>query len=113
MATLDQCRAAIERLAANLSGADDQDRDRVAFDRTLSARVPDLDVTFSGRLRDGEIVDVTTEPDAPRAQIRLTASSDDLVALTDGRLGFGQAWLSGRIKVEAGVRDLLKLRSML
>jgi hypothetical protein len=35
------------------------------------------------------------------------------VALTEGDLNFGQAWLSGRVKVEAGVRDLLKLRSML
>ena len=35
------------------------------------------------------------------------------MALTDGGLDFGQAWLGGRVKVEAGVRDLLKLRSML
>ncbi len=28
-------------------------------------------------------------------------------------LPFSQAWLSGKIKIEAGVRDLLKLRSML
>jgi hypothetical protein len=35
------------------------------------------------------------------------------VALTEGDLSFGQAWLAGRVKVEAGVRDLLKLRSML
>ena len=27
--------------------------------------------------------------------------------MTDGHLGFGQAWLSGKVKVEAGVRDLL------
>ena len=39
--------------------------------------------------------------------------SDDLIALTDGELDFAKAWLSGRIKVEASVRDLLKLRSML
>jgi putative sterol carrier protein len=91
---------------------DDDDRKRHAFDRSLSCHVPDLDVTFSGQLDDGRIVDITTEP-APRAQIRLTASSDDLVALTAGDLSFGQAWMSGRVKVEAGVRDLLKLRSML
>ena len=54
----------------------------------------------------------TTEP-APKAQVRLTVGSDDLVALTDGELDFGRAWLSGRVKVEASVRDLLKLRSML
>ncbi len=74
--------------------------------------MPDLDVTFHGGLEDGHIIGITTD-EPPKAQIRLTADSDDLVALTDGDLGFGQAWLSGRVKVEAGVRDLLKLRSML
>lgn len=112
MATIAQCRAAIERLAGRLSNVDEADRKRHAFDRTLSCHVPDLDVTFSGRLEDGEIRDITTD-DGPRAQIRLTAASDDLVALTDGDLDFGRAWLAGRIKVEAGVRDMLKLRSML
>jgi hypothetical protein len=112
MASLEECHAALERLASRLTTADDRDRQRVAFDRSLSCAVPDLGVTFSGRLGDGHITDITTEP-AERAQLRLTATSDDLVALTDGRLNFAQAWLSGRIKVEAGVRDLLKLRSML
>ena len=112
MATLAQCRAALEDLAARLTMVDDEDRKRHAFDRSLSCQVPDLDVTFSGQLSDGHIVDITTES-APKAQIRLTASSDDLVALTAGELNFGQAWLSGRVKVEASVRDLLKLRSML
>ena len=112
MATLAQCHTALEDLAARLTMVDDDERKRHAFDRSLSCHVPDLDVTFSGQLSDGHIVDITTEP-APRAQIRLTASSDDLVALTAGELNFGQAWLSGRVKVEAGVRDLLKLRSML
>ncbi len=112
MASLEECHAALERLASRLTRADDRDRQRVAFDRSLSCTVPDLGVTFNGRLSDGHITGITTEP-AERAQLRLTASSDDLVALTDGRLNFGQAWLAGRVKVEAGVRDLLKLRSML
>ena len=112
MASLEDCHTALERLAGRLSSADDHHRQRVAFDRSLSCTVPDLGVTFSGQLSDGHITDITTEP-AERAQLRLTATSDDLVALTDGHLNFAQAWLSGRVKVEAGVRDLLKLRSML
>jgi len=112
MATLDECRQALERLADKLQDVDEDDLKRHAFDRTLSCRVPDLDVTFTGRLEDGHIQDISTG-DAERAQIRLTADSDDLVAMTDGHLGFSQAWLSGKVKVEAGVRDLLRLRSML
>jgi hypothetical protein len=112
MATLEECEAALHRLASRLAEMDDEARDKAAFDRTLSCHVPDLDVTFNGQLSDGQIFGITTDS-APKAQIRLTAKSDDLVALTDGELGFGQAWLSGRVKVEAGVRDLLKLKSML
>lgn len=112
MASLEECHAALERLAGRLATVDDDERQRHAFDRSLSCLVPDLNVTFSGALSDGHITDITTEH-APKAQIRLTARSDDLLALTDGDLDFGKAWLSGRVKVEAGVRDLLKLRSML
>lgn len=112
MATITQCRAALEDLASRLRTVDESDRRRHAFDRTLSCTVPDLGVTFTGELSDGHLTGITQEP-APKAQIRITAGSDDLVALTAGELNFAQAWLSGRIKVEAGVRDLLKLRSML
>jgi predicted lipid carrier protein YhbT len=112
MATIKDCRAALERLSDKLREVDEEERKQHAFDRTLSCHVPDLDVTFTGRLEDGHITGITTD-EAPKAQIRLTAKSDDLVAMTDGQLSFGQAWLSGKVKVEAGVRDLLKLRSML
>jgi hypothetical protein len=110
MATLDDCRAAIETLADRLAQADDVREN--ALDRTLSCRVPDLDVTFSGRLQDGHIRDVTTAP-ADKAQIRLTVSSDDLVALTDGSLSIGSAFATGKLKIDASFLDLLKLRSLL
>jgi predicted lipid carrier protein YhbT len=112
MATDKQCRAALERLAARLDTVDDGERRHHAFDRTMSCLVPDLGVTFSGALSDGQITGITTDP-APKAQVRLTVGSDDLVALTEGELDFGKAWLSGRVKVEASIRDLLQLRSML
>ena len=55
-------------------------------------------------------------PDGPgveKADIRLTMTSDDLIALTDGDLSFAPAWASGRVKLEAGLRDMLRLRSLL
>jgi putative sterol carrier protein len=112
MASDKECREALERLAARLAGVDGDEHNHHAFDRTMSALVPDLGVTYSGSLSDGHITGITTEP-APKAQVRLTVGSDDLIALTDGKIDFAKAWLSGRIKVEASVRDLLKLRSML
>jgi putative sterol carrier protein len=112
MATVEECYAALERLSERFSSVDEEERRKHAFDRSLSARVPDLDITFTGQLVDGHLREISTEP-ASRAQIRLTANSDDLVAMTDGHLSFGQAWLSGKVKVEANVLDLLKLKSLL
>ena len=48
-----------------------------------------------------------------QAQVRLAASSDDLVALVAGDLTLGAAWATGRLVVEASVLDLLRLRSLL
>jgi predicted lipid carrier protein YhbT len=112
MATVEDCEAALQRLAERLSSVDENERRKHTFDRSLSCHVRDLDVTFTGRLSDGDIEGISTDP-APKAQIRLTTDSDDLVAMTDGHLSFGQAWLSGKVKVEASVLDLLKLKSLL
>ncbi|MFD8549228.1 SCP2 sterol-binding domain-containing protein [Streptomyces sp. NPDC059649] len=115
MATLDQCRAALDRLAQNLSSADGKVRSAAALDRSLSCRITDLDVTFLGRLAQGSIQHVTSVPGPPpdKAEIRLSMTGDDLVALVDGRLNFARAWGSGRVKLEAGLRDLLRLRTLL
>ncbi|MEU9116183.1 sterol-binding protein [Streptomyces sp. NPDC048483] len=115
MATLDQCRAALDRLAQNMTTADGDVRSAAALDRSLSCRITDLDVTFLGRLADGTIKDVTHVPGPPpyKAEIRLAMTGDDLVAMVDGRLNFARAWGSGRVKLEAGLRDLLRLRTLL
>lgn len=111
MATLDECRAALADLAAQLGGMDPAERQRKVADRTLSCRVPDLDVTFNGRLKDGRLTDVTTEP-RDRAQIRLTMNGDVLVALAAGQLNLIGAWTSGKLKIDASITDLLRLRTL-
>ena len=50
---------------------------------------------------------------ADKAQIRLTMTGDDLVRLVGGELHFAKAWGSGRVKVQASLRDVLRLRSLL
>jgi putative sterol carrier protein len=57
------------------------------------------------------LVDIA-ESEADAAQIRLEMSSDDLLALVDGRLNLATAWATGRVRVHAGVRDLIRLRSL-
>jgi hypothetical protein len=114
MATVEECRAALTRLSENLARANGDVRTATAVDRSLSCRITDLDVTFTGRLHDGRItgVAVAEEPIEP-AQIRLTMTGDDLVALVTGELHFARAWAAGRVRLEAGFRDLLRLRSLL
>ncbi|OSC53675.1 sterol-binding protein, partial [Streptomyces sp. 4F] len=52
-------------------------------------------------------------PPHEKAEIRLAMTGDDLVALVDGELNFAKAWGSGRVKLEAGLRDLFRLRKLL
>jgi hypothetical protein len=115
MATIEECRYALERLSENLAKADGDVRSAAAADRSLSCHITDLDITFVGRLAGGHIQDVTAEKGLPseRAQIRLTMSGDDLVALVHGELPFAKAWGSGRVKLQAGFRDLVRLRSLM
>ena len=112
MATMDQCltslRSILGDLAANPAAA--------GLDRSLSCRLTDLDQVVVGRLSSGAVHDMQVVPDGSdvvRADIRLTMSSDDLVALTAGELSFGPAWATGRVKLEAGLRDMLRLRKLL
>ncbi|MFJ3233303.1 SCP2 sterol-binding domain-containing protein [Streptomyces sp. NPDC086787] len=115
MATIEECRAALEKLSDTLRGADGDVRAAAALDRTVSCHVTDLDVTFTGRLTGGRIEVDDTHPGPPRdrAQIRLAMSGDDLVALVDGELNFAKAWASGRVRLEASLVDLFRLRKLL
>jgi hypothetical protein len=115
MATITECRGALDRLSDNLARADDGVRGAAALDRSLSCHITDLDTTFTGRLAGGRIrVDSSMEgPPPAKAQIRLAMTGDDLVAMVAGELNFAKAWAAGRVRLEAGFRDLLRLRSLL
>jgi hypothetical protein len=112
MATVDECRTALHALAARLAANAANARQKLDMDRTLACTITDLRVAFHGRLKDGQLVDIADGDDA-RAKIRLTTSSDDLVALVAGELDFAKAWTSGRASVKANPFDLLKLRKLL
>jgi hypothetical protein len=111
MATVDECRQALAELATKIAG-DPTAANRVNLDRSLACQVKDLNVAFRGRLHGGAVTDLA-DGDDPKAQIRLTISSDDLVALVAGRLNFAAAWASGRASVKASFSDLLRLRKLL
>ena len=112
MATIDQCIKALEGILGDLA----RNPAAAGLDRSLSCRLTDLHEVVLGRLSSGAVRDLHVVPHGPeleKADIRLTMTSDDLVALTTGDLHFGKAWASGRVKLEAGLRDILRLRKLL
>jgi predicted lipid carrier protein YhbT len=114
MATAEECRKALESLTARISEMNPDDRAAHLADRTLSCKVSDLGVTFLTRLgpagSDG--VRAATAADPP-AQIRFTARSDEVLAIAADPGTFARAWLTGRLKVEGNLFDLLQLRKLL
>ncbi|MFH8977438.1 sterol-binding protein [Streptomyces sp. NPDC017890] len=115
MATTEECRAALEKLSENMRGAEGDVRSATELDRSVSCHITDLDVTFAGRMADGriDVRETFAGPPREKAEIRLAMTGDDLVALVDGELNFAKSWGSGRVKLEAGLRDLFRLRKLL
>jgi len=114
MATAEQCRQALENLTGRIADMDPADRQAHLVDRVISCKISDLGVTFVTRLGpDGASPVTEANGSEPPAQVRFTAKSDDLVAIADDPGTFARAWLSGRLKVEASIWDILRLRKLL
>jgi len=114
MATAEQCQAALESLTARIADMDAKDRQAHLIDRTLSCRVPDLGVTFVTRLGPQGAEPVTIASNGtPQAQVRFSADSDTVVAIAGDPGSFMRAWLSGKLKVQGSVFDLLHLRKLM
>jgi alkyl sulfatase BDS1-like metallo-beta-lactamase superfamily hydrolase len=111
MATAEECERAFHTLADRLAANDAETRKRNSLDRSLSCTLPDIGIVFAARLKDGLLDDIRRVDEAA-GEVKLTLSSDDLIALVDGELKFAPAWASGRIKLDARVLDLVKLRSI-
>lgn len=112
MASVEQCEKALHALAARLAAVDEETRSKYVVERTISCHIRDLDVVFVARTDDSGLTDIRRTDDTS-AQVRLATTSDDLLALAEGRLGVPSAWATGRLKIEASVLDLLKLRALL
>jgi hypothetical protein len=111
MATRRQVETAIRRLTAALNRVDPQVRESLIPARTVSLLVPDLDLAFAGKLAAGGVTDVEAvdEETAGRAEVRLVADSDQVVFIGTRPAAFVPAWVHGRVRVHAQLRDLLEL----
>ena len=113
MNSAEECRVALQKLAGRLSDLSPGERDQYFGNRSMSVTIPDLGVTYATRLGSGDdpVHDVT--PGEPPADIRLTANSDEVLALAQQPMNIARSWMSGKIKIEASVKDLFRLRRLL
>ncbi|WP_309240235.1 SCP2 sterol-binding domain-containing protein [Actinomadura sp. J1-007] len=92
------------------------DADKLAehvVERTISARIPDAGLAYRTRIHAGGLDPFQPTDDPKSAQVRLTVGSDDLVAMARDELNPAKAWATGRLKIEASIFDLLRLRKLL
>jgi SCP-2 sterol transfer family len=113
MNSADECRAALQKLAGRLSELSPQERDQYFANRTMSVTIPDLDVTYVTRLGAGDDPVRDAAPGDPPADIRLTANSDEVLALAQQPMNIARAWMTRKIKIEASMKDLIRLRRLL
>jgi len=113
MASVKECREAVDGLVDALAAVDPVLRAKHVPTRSVACHLADLDVTFAGRLDEHGVHDVIEVDGEPHpTDVRLTMTSDALVALAERRDDFLHAWLRGRVHVSASMRDLLRLRSL-
>jgi putative sterol carrier protein len=115
MASRDEVHQRLEDLIERLASSDRGARNlaqTLPEPRVLAVRVTDLGETFwtileegrMGPLRDGEPED---------ADIVVQAPSDTLVDLIDGQGNLFSAYVAGKIRIDASMSDLLRLRKLL
>jgi hypothetical protein len=116
VASAKQVKGKLQQLVDKLDDADPKvhtDLERtLAGPRVIQMDVPDLDMSFWSELSGGRM-DGVHAGEAERADIRITADSDDLVAMIDGTKPLFSSYLAGHVRVQASVSDLLALRKLM
>jgi putative sterol carrier protein len=114
VATKHKVEAKLRELIARLSGteaAQDKLARSLPESKVIAVIVPDLDSRYWATMEGGRM-DGLHQGVPERADITIRIGSDDLVSVADGATSFFSAFVSGRIKVEASVSDLLRLRRL-
>lgn len=113
MNSAEECRAALQTLAARLSEMNPAERDDYFGNRSMSITIPDLGITYATTLGAGHDPVREISPGEPPADIRLTANSDEVLSLAESPMNIARSWVAGRVKIEASMRDLFRLRRLL
>src|SRR5690242_1047794 len=100
MASVEACRTALDDLSAMLASVDPELRARHVPRRTVLCRLSDIDHLFFGTISPDGLEDLAETDDRDtQADVRVTMTSDELVALARGDEDFLHGWLRGRIQV--------------
>ncbi|MEU3018501.1 MULTISPECIES: SCP2 sterol-binding domain-containing protein [unclassified Nocardiopsis] len=116
MSSIDACLDGIARANERILAQPLERRRAHIRERTVRVVVPDLETAFDMRLTVDGLSDVTARGLDERSgtpQVRVTVSSGDLVALAEDRLEPAVALLTRRLKVDATLSDMLRLRRVL
>ena len=112
MATYEEVESVLETLLQRLHTLDPSLRSLLPARRTIEARCPDLDLVRWALWREGALELLAAAPDR-RADIRIAVDSDDLLKLHRGELTFSRAYASNRVRLDASMTDLIRLRAVL
>ena len=80
--------------------------------RVIEASCTDLGLMYHARWRFGQLGDLVPGA-ARRPDIRIQVASPDLFQLADGSLPFRRAWTEQRVRIDASMADLWRLRAVL
>lgn len=115
MSSIDACLDGFALINQRILERSQQERERRIDERTIAVVVPDLDTTFRLRLTAEGLTGLTHHPTATApdpAQVIVTVSGDDLVAVAEDRLSAKLALVTRRVKVSASLSDMLRMRSL-
>ena len=114
MATKRQVESKLRELIRRLDGAGDVQGSFAASlpePRIVALEITDLGTAYWTELASGRMG--TLQSGLPEKwHIRVRAGSDDLVSLVDGHRSLFSAVVSGQVKVDASITDLMRLRKL-
>jgi hypothetical protein len=113
VATRAEVDRTLKKLVKRLDSADLDGASLPEEQRTIVCRITDLDIAFRADYAAGRIRKLREVPSGTEGgDVRISVSSDELIALADGKSSLPMALLFGRIRVDAHARDLLLLRQL-
>jgi hypothetical protein len=113
VATKAEVTRALERLMARLDGNDANVRSAIPGRKVFCCRVPDLEASWYSVIENGHVSPPIEAPVPDTVDVTLQVGSDDLIELAEERTSFMSAFLSGRVRVQASMMDILRLRTLL